>query len=76
MATTSVRCPVLGAHVIRVTDLEGTVIRIICPEYETPRGTCRLKVNVQQGGPLAQFLERTAENSLGSRTTSCDLVSA
>jgi hypothetical protein len=34
MATTSVRGPVLGAHVTRLTDLQGSVIRVICAEYD------------------------------------------
>jgi hypothetical protein len=31
MAMNSIRCPVLGARVTQVTDLEGIVTRIICP---------------------------------------------
>ena len=33
MAMNSIRCPVLGARITQVTDLEGVVTRIICPEY-------------------------------------------
>jgi hypothetical protein len=29
MVITSLQCPVLGAHVTRVTDFEGNVMRII-----------------------------------------------
>ena len=73
MAMTSVRCPVLGAHVTRVTDLEGTVTRIICAEYEESTGNCRLKKAVLDGGPLAQLLERLSEESLNTHSTLCDL---
>ena len=73
---TSIRCPVLGAHVTRVTDLEGNVTRIICAEYEESTGTCRLKKTALEGGPLAQLLERLSEDTLNTRSTLCDLKSA
>lgn len=71
MAMTSVRCPVLGAHITRVTDLEGTVLRIICPEYEEETGTCRIRRIAIQGGPLTQLLERLSEDTLSSQGTLC-----
>jgi hypothetical protein len=52
MATASIRCPVLGAHVTRVTDLEGNVTRIICPEYVPSTGTCGLKTSALEGGAV------------------------
>ena len=73
MAITSVRCPVLGASVTRVTDLEDEVTAIICPEYEEPIGICRLKKNALEGGPLSQLLERVSEDRLETRTTRCNL---
>ncbi len=73
MAIASVRCPVLGANVTRVTDLEGEVTRIICAEYEEPGGICRLKKNVSEGGMLSQLLERVSEHTLDTRSTRCDL---
>lgn len=71
MAITSIRCPVLGAHVTKVTDLEGTVTQIICAEYDPSDGTCRLQQSVREGGPLAQLLERMSEDTLGTRSTIC-----
>jgi len=38
MAMSSVRCPVLGAHVTQVMDFEGNVTKIICGEYEALTG--------------------------------------
>ena len=73
MAIVSVRCPVLGANVTRVTDLEDEVTALICPEYEEPTGICRLKKNARQGGPLSQLLERVSEDTLETRTTRCNL---
>ena len=37
------KCPVLGANVTRVTDLEGEMPKLICAEYDEPTGICRLK---------------------------------
>lgn len=73
MAILPVRCPVLGANVTRVTDLENEVTAIICPEYEEPTGICRLKKNAFQGGPLSQLLERVSEDTLETRSTRCGL---
>ena len=73
MAISSVRCPVLGADVMRVTDLEGDVTRIICAEYEEPTGICRRKTSAFEGGPLSQLLDRAAKGTLDTRNTRCDL---
>jgi hypothetical protein len=74
MAITTVHCPVLHTSVKRVTDLEGKVVRVICPEFEEPTEGCRLKKTAYQGGRLAQLLERTEEGTLDRRTTRCDLL--
>jgi hypothetical protein len=73
MAMTSIRCPVLGAHVTCVADLEGSVTRIICAEYDESTGNCRLKKSALEGGPLAQLLERMAEDTLDTRSPLCVL---
>lgn len=72
----STRCPVLGAHVMRVTDLEGNVTRIICTEYDSADGSCRLRKSVSEGGPLAQLLERVSEDTLDTRSVVCLLRAA
>lgn len=69
MAMTSIRCPVLGAYVTCVTDLEGAMTRIICAEYDESTGSCRLKKAALEGGPLAQLLERMSEDTLNTRST-------
>ena len=73
MAITSIRCPVLGAHVTRVTDFEGHVTRVICAEFENSTGACRLTRAALRGGPLAQLLERLSEGRLHTRSTLCVL---
>ena len=71
MAIRSIRCPVLGANVTRVTDLEGETTKIICAEYDRRTGTCRLKRNVSQGGLLSQLLERVSEDTLNTKSMRC-----
>jgi hypothetical protein len=73
MPIARVRCPVLGAKVTCVTDLEGETTRVICAEYDEPTGMCRLKRNISQAGMLGQLLERVSEETLDSRTTRCVL---
>lgn len=75
MAMTSIRCPVLGAHVTRVTDFEGNVTRVLCAEYEEATGACRLKKTTLEDGPLAQLLERVSEEALNTRSLLCVLRS-
>lgn len=53
-----------------MTNFEGGVGRVICPEYEV-EGTCRLMKAALQGGPLSQLVERNSEHTLGTRTTEC-----
>ena len=73
MPITTVRCHVLGVNVRCVTDFEGKVIRMICPECEEPTGVCRRKIDALRGGPLSQLLERVEEETLADRGTRCDL---
>jgi len=73
MGMSSIWCPVLGAHVTQVTDLEGNVTRIICTQYQESDGTCHLKKAAGQGGPLSQLLERMSEHTLNTRSTLCVL---
>ena len=73
MAIESIYCHVLGAHVTRMTGLEGEVVRIICVEYDEPTGDCRLKKAGRQGGPLSQLLERVSEEALDTKSVRCHL---
>ena len=73
MAITSVRCHVLGARVTRVTNLEGAVTTIICPEFDDAKGVCRLRRDALSGGPLSRLLARVDEDTLDSPTTRCEM---
>jgi hypothetical protein len=72
MAIQSFRCPISGERVTQVTNFEGIVERVICPECDV-NGTCRLMKDALQGGPLAQLLERNREHTLSMRGSECVL---
>lgn len=72
MAIQSTRCPVSGEQVTRVTNFEGGVTRVVCPEYDAS-GACRLMKTAFQGGPLTQLVERNNEHTLSMRDTNCVL---
>jgi hypothetical protein len=73
MAIQSVRCPVSGEPVTRLTNFEGGVQCVICTEYDAA-GLCRLMTAALQGGLLMQLLERHSEHTLGTRDTRCVLA--
>lgn len=73
MAITTTWCQVLGSYVTRITDLEGTVVKVICPAFERPAGLCRLRREALSGGPLSQLTERVAEATLSQRDVRCPL---
>jgi hypothetical protein len=74
MAIQSVFCHVSHGHVTALTDLEGAITRLICPELQALTGTCRLRGNALGGGPLSQLLERVDEGTLYQRSTRCELL--
>jgi hypothetical protein len=73
MAIETVWCSVLHGGVTRVTNLEGEVVSIHCPEYIKREAICRLKSMSHRGGPLAQLLEQVSQDTLGRPTIRCDL---
>ena len=73
MSMTTVHCHVLGSRVTCLTDLEGTVTRVICPAFEPATGLCRFRREALCGGPLSQLLERVAEDAMTLRSSRCAL---
>jgi hypothetical protein len=73
MAIHAVRCTVSGTIVTRVTDLEDRVTQLICPHYDESTKTCRIRRATLSGGPLAQLLERVAEDTLANPGTRCHI---
>ena len=71
MALTSRFCPVLGARVTVVTDLEANVMEVICRDHERESDACRLKTRASSGGRLSELLVRAAQGRFTDRTTRC-----
>lgn len=71
MPMTTVYCQVLGSRVTCLTDLEGTVTRVICPAFEPAAGLCRFRREALSGGLLSQLMERVAEDTLAARDSRC-----
>ena len=71
METKLIYCPVLGASVTKVTHLDGTIMRIICAEYEPTNGGCRHMRSGCGAGPLTQLIERAAERAHARRRAAC-----
>ncbi len=75
MAIKTIHCHVAQAAVPVVVDLAGDIVQVICPEFESGTGRCRLKLQGSTGGPLSRLLERVAEESLESHGARCDFGS-
>lgn len=74
MALMTKRCSVSQAPVTLITDFEGTVSRVICPDFCEPGRTCRLKQEALAGGRMSQLLMRLSEETLGERGVACHLL--
>lgn len=59
---------------MEVTDFEGDVLKVICPDLDATSGVCRLRQRALAGGRLSQLLERAAEDSLDTRGIRCELA--
>jgi hypothetical protein len=67
-------CPLSGARVGTITDMEGAVTRVICQDYHAEARTCARRASAMEGGPLAQFLDRVDQQTLADATTRCVIV--
>ena len=76
MGIETIRCAVAGWTITRITDFEGGVVQLICPEFDEANRRCRLKHRAREGGRLSQLLERSRERTLDSRDVECHLARA
>ena len=74
MPITLTPCHVSGTNVARVTDLEGEVLRVICPYLDEASQNCRIRMDAPAGGPLAELLENVAEHTLTNPGRRCELI--
>ena len=76
MPIVTTHCHVLHGQVNRLSDMEGHIIQVFCPEYDATHDRCRIKLATMSGGPLSQLLERVSEETLDRRGCRCDLLQA
>ena len=74
MAIKSTYCHVREGQVSVITDLEGVLTRLICPDYEPSSGTCRIRAGVLGNGPLSQLLQRVDDDTLDKPAARCALL--
>ena len=70
----SMWCPVTHTHVTCIVDLEGTVVRVVCYDYEEATRTCRVKRRASRDAPLGQLLARSSEEPLADSSVSCPVA--
>lgn len=65
------RCPV-GANIVTlVSDFEGTIAMVICPDYEYASGTCAQRRRGRGASPLTTFIERVSACAVPDATNRC-----
>lgn len=72
MSTSTVHCHILGGNVSVVSDLNGNVTNVICPEFLRINHMCMIKMREAEGvaGGLGAILDRLA----GTRTVFCEFT--
>ena len=74
MRLETVRCALVGTPVTRLVDFEGSVDRVICPEYQASGRTCRLKQAAATAPPLSRLLQRIDKEVVAEHTSTCSLA--
>ena len=71
MAVESLWCLVRQACVSRVTDDDGNVTCVICPEFDARAATCHLKGGALTDEALAQLVEHIRDHTLEHPAARC-----
>ena len=65
------RCAVGDNVVTLVTDFEGTVTSVICPDYDYANGVCARRRLGNDSGALTNFLERVSPHTAPDELNRC-----
>ncbi len=65
------RCLVGSNTVTLVTDFEGTITMVICPDYEYASGTCARRHRSPDAGPLTDFFARVQPQGKAAKAGRC-----
>jgi hypothetical protein len=74
MALIPIWCCALQRNVTQVTDPNDAIVAVVCPEFQVPNGTCRLKATVQQEVLLLGFFRRGTEVPIDGAVPRCRLA--
>ena len=72
MGATTVRCYVLGGDVSVVSEFDGTVVNVICPEFNRITYNCNRKTG--GAGFLGQVFGRVADRTTGTKAVACEFI--
>ena len=74
MSASTVHCHILNGNVTVVSDLEGKVTNVVCPEFSRLTFQCLLKVRDTKivGGVASRVMDRLT----GTRQVVCEFVNA
>jgi hypothetical protein len=70
MSANTVYCHILRGNVTVVSDLEGKVTNVVCPEYERITHACQLKR--RDSGFLGNVVKGMADRLAGTRAKYCE----
>lgn len=70
------RCLVGNNTVTLVTDFEGTITMVICPDYEYASGTCARRHRRPDASPLTDFFTRVKPPRKPEQSSRCVYLSA
>jgi hypothetical protein len=73
MSASSVHCYVLGGDVSVISDLNGNVTNVVCPEFVRITHGC-LKKNRESSGFIAVVLKKVSDQAIGTRGSYCEFA--
>ena len=72
MSASTVKCHVLNGDVSVVSDLNGKVTNVVCPQFSRFDHTCNLKT--QDVGLIGRLASRAADKFGGQKMTACEFI--
>lgn len=72
MSANTVYCHVLGSNVSVISDLNGRVTNVICPEFARLTHSCMIKYS--KSGGIAHGFKRAMDRMTDTRNSHCEFV--
>jgi len=74
MALETTWCSVLQSYVTQVTDADGWVAAVFCPELDRSRHTCRMKREAVRYGASQLLFPPSPDDSVAELVTRCPMA--